>query len=772
MPVILLMSGISSRAQDLGDPEQLLKKYQTSPNDTNKVQVCLSLGSFYMFKDEKFDTDLDSAYIFLNEAQSLADKLKAENLGNAAMALTGNYYVLKGDVKRGTSLSKKAIDYFHSNKNFLQEALTWKQLGNSIADTNAHYAQQKLHNYDNARLLFIQLNQPAQTAETLEQIALCNARQKKIDTAEHIMRQAIEIYKSINSDKTLDAYNTLAEISEYQSDLHRQLMYRIELVKLMETTGDTANAASYYAKLALAYAHVSMYSESLVMIKKAIDLLKRDKLYDDFYGDLSLAIFDYIELGKADSALVYLLKTTKEVPPQHLAHEVDLNDMLGKCYAAMKQYAKAEGHYLRMMKLFESTQTNLFYSKPEQMTIDFIHYNQVIGNYYITTGEYKKAGVYFGKILNLKNGNIRPITLSKVHLMQFKVDSASHNYVAAIRHYQRYKEIQDSLFNVARAQQIQELNIKYETEKQTQDLQLKQQSIAALTSQTRAQQADLRRAGLTRNIIIASSILLLALAYIGYRIKLRHNLQLQVQQQEINTRNTRLRELLTAQEQLVVEKEWLLKEIHHRVKNNLQIVISLLNTQSKYLDNTEAIKAIAESRHRMQAMSLIHQKLYQSENTTFVNMHDYISELTKYLQESFDNGKPIDFNLNIDQIELDIAEAIPLGFILNETITNAIKYGFRNKEKGCIAITMRITNAKRIFLEIADNGDGLPDHFDITKSTSMGMRLITGLVKQINGQLHITNKNGVSIQISFDTNTRLKSMEAEPERAKTAVIYE
>lgn len=737
------------------EEDELFNKYNSAENDSSKLAACIDLSSYYLFKANRLDTDLDSALKFLNQSQRLAIRVPDKNMGIAATALLGNYYVIKGQWSRGNSLSKKAINSYHSNKNYLQEANSWNQLGNSIADTNSFYAQQKLQSFENARQLFIHLGLSMEATETLQRIAISYARQNRFDTAENIMRQVIQFYKPLNNGKMLDAYNTLAEISEYQSDQHKQLKYRLEQVEQMEATADTANAAYYYAKLALIYAHVSMYKESLATILKAIEILKQKKQYDDLYGDLSLAIFDYIELGKPEAALAYLLKSSKEVPPQDLAHEVDLNDMLGQCYAAMKQYAKAEQHYLTMMSLFNTTQNSNLYSSNEQKIIDFIHYNQILGNFYVTTGQYKKAGIYYHKILELPSINIRPITLSKVHLMQFKVDSASNNFISAIRHYQRFKQLEDSLFNIAKNQQIQELNIKYETEKQGKDLQLKQQNIAALTSQTQLQQADLKRAAFTRNVIIVSSLLLLVLAYLGYRVKQRHNRQLQAHQLEINTQNEQLRKLLSIQEKLVIEKEWLLKEVHHRVKNNLQIIISLLETQATFL-NDDALIAIQNSQHRIYAMSLIHQKLYLYEDSSSINMAVYLSDLLAYLQECLDTKSSIIFKTDFDEVELDITQAIPIGLIFNEAITNSIKYAFPKDVKGEIETAMKQEKDGKVRLLIADNGIGLPPGWEEKMNNSLGLKLMRGLSEDIPASFKVETTHGTKLIITFEKQAVLK----------------
>ncbi|HJY13883.1 MAG TPA: sensor histidine kinase, partial [Flavobacterium sp.] len=149
-----------------------------------------------------------------------------------------------------------------------------------------------------------------------------------------------------------------------------------------------------------------------------------------------------------------------------------------------------------------------------------------------------------------------------------------------------------------------------------------------------------------------------------------------------------------------------MKEIHHRVKNNLQTVISLLNSQSAYLDNDMALSAIKNSQHRIHSMSLIHQKLYNAENISTINMPNYIKELVEYLKESFNTGQRIRFEINVAPLELDVAQAVPLGLILNEAITNSIKYAFPDDRNGMVYIKLESTADKRYLLAISDNGIG------------------------------------------------------------------
>jgi two-component sensor histidine kinase len=163
---------------------------------------------------------------------------------------------------------------------------------------------------------------------------------------------------------------------------------------------------------------------------------------------------------------------------------------------------------------------------------------------------------------------------------------------------------------------------------------------------------------------------------------------IQKQQNEINAKNQSLRKLVNEQKDLIAEKEFLIKEVHHRVKNNLQILMSLLNSQSGYTSNTDALQIIQNSQHKLHSISLIHQKLYSDSDLTHINMNSYITDLVFYFKDSFDTQN-ISFVLDIDEILMDVNVSVPIGLILNEAITNSIKYAYEYNTKGNIYIRMK-----------------------------------------------------------------------------------
>jgi PAS domain S-box-containing protein len=200
----------------------------------------------------------------------------------------------------------------------------------------------------------------------------------------------------------------------------------------------------------------------------------------------------------------------------------------------------------------------------------------------------------------------------------------------------------------------------------------------------------------------------------------------------------------------LVEKETLLKEIHHRVKNNLQIISSLLNLQSGYLKDSEAIEILRESQNRVRSMALIHERLYRSDDFTNINFNKFLQDLTNILQSSYYNiAGAVSIELNLEQIYLSIGIAIPLGLLINEIISNSFKHAFVEKKDGKIVIQM-LRKENKIFLSIKDNGVGIPVNLNIEESETLGFKLVCSLISQIEADIELKRDNGTEVVISFN----------------------
>ncbi|OFX81238.1 MAG: hypothetical protein A2X12_00635 [Bacteroidetes bacterium GWE2_29_8] len=196
------------------------------------------------------------------------------------------------------------------------------------------------------------------------------------------------------------------------------------------------------------------------------------------------------------------------------------------------------------------------------------------------------------------------------------------------------------------------------------------------------------------------------------------------------------------------EKEVLLKEVHHRVKNNLQIISSLLSLQARYLKDKDSEWILKEAQNRVHAMALIHQKLYQTENLSHLDMSIYISDLINNYKYSLPDASSITFEKQLENVVLDIDKAIVCGLVINELIINSIKYAFPDKN-GNIKIELYKNNVDKIILKISDNGIGLPKGIDIENAETLGLNIVNRLIKSINGEINLTIENGTYYTLSF-----------------------
>jgi two-component sensor histidine kinase len=177
--------------------------------------------------------------------------------------------------------------------------------------------------------------------------------------------------------------------------------------------------------------------------------------------------------------------------------------------------------------------------------------------------------------------------------------------------------------------------------------------------------------------------------------------------------------------------------------------MSLLDSQADFLQDGKALAAIQESQQRVYAISLIHQKLYQSENLAMIEMDTYISEVVSYICESFDVQGRIQFYISVAPLKLDVAIAIPLGLVINEAVTNSLKYAFPQARTGQVSITLNQVDADRYLLTITDDGIGLGKDFDINATRSLGMTLMKGLSQQLGGNLKVEGVAGLKVSLLF-----------------------
>ena len=200
---------------------------------------------------------------------------------------------------------------------------------------------------------------------------------------------------------------------------------------------------------------------------------------------------------------------------------------------------------------------------------------------------------------------------------------------------------------------------------------------------------------------------------------------------------------------LLNEKEVLLKEVHHRVKNNLQVISSILNLQSSYVKDQMTLDILRESQNRIKAMSFIHESLYRSDDFSYVNFSSYINSLSSNLVQTYIiKHANIDLELDLGDVNLNLDQAIPCGLIINELVSNSIKYAFPFNRKGKIRIEL-IKEGNKINLKVSDNGVGLPDNLDVENTDTLGLQLVYTLVSQLDGDIQMITKKGTTFLFNF-----------------------
>lgn len=210
---------------------------------------------------------------------------------------------------------------------------------------------------------------------------------------------------------------------------------------------------------------------------------------------------------------------------------------------------------------------------------------------------------------------------------------------------------------------------------------------------------------------------------------------------ELQDSNTKLGEAL-------VEKDVLIKEIHHRVKNNMQIIVSILDLQATGLKSKKQVEVFKEIRNRVKSMSLIHEDLYKSQDFVHINFKNYITNLVNMLIRTYrDTNANIVLDLDVEDVSIDLNKAIPCGLILNELISNSLKYAFKGRTSGKLTISLR-KNGK-YELTVKDNGAGFPSNIDFKNTTSLGLRLVNILTNQIDGEISLNSSNGSEFKIMF-----------------------
>ncbi|PQV50346.1 two-component sensor histidine kinase [Jejuia pallidilutea] len=517
-------------------------------------------------------------------------------------------------------------------------------------------------------------------------------------------------YQLLGNDKKkiADTYRTLAidYINVRKLDKSQDVLFKA--IALYETLEDELGLASAYRTLGSLHQVMEDFQKSVDYTLKAIPILEKNKKYASVAIAQFNLIIGYGELGefdKAYNAADYCLNLVKTKASEEIFIPVRAHSYRGEVYVKAKDYKNALKDFI---KAWELCVANIGEERCAT-------YRTEIGQVYLLQNNYKKA------LEHLSAGVKAYEDKGQSSIIQQYLDLAETyaklgNFEKALFYKDKanansQKALEDKIANLEA-----ETIVKYETGKKDE----------AIASQALLIEQKSKAQSLIFAVALLLGLLLLSLLYFF-------------------NKNKKATKIIRAKN---AENELLLKEIHHRVKNNLEMVKSLIALQSAQIEDAATKDAMIASQNRVQSMGIIHQKLYQGNNLGSIEMKDYFLNLSEGILDTFNAEDKVQIKCAMDHLNLDVDTAVPIGLIVNELLTNALKYAFPENKKGEISISLEKFKSNHLKLKVSDNGVGKINGM-APKGTGFGSQLVNLLTQQLNGKMVERSEKGTLIEFDF-----------------------
>lgn len=543
-------------------------------------------------------------------------------------------------------------------------------------------------------------------AEAYNNIGTVRIELSEYDTAISLFQKAIEYHQELDNKRGMAmALNNIGHIERLRGNYEQATSALLEALSLNEEIGNEEGIASNTINLGIVFSNLKQVDKAIEYYRKAIppaQKLNRLRSLGNIYNNISIELRKRNQL---DSALSYQKKSI-----QYRLEANALSDLAGSYsnLGILYFYLNQRDSTMILFKKVLETYQELGNKKEIARSYFNIAELHRMEKRFDLAQEALKQSLKAAKAANSK-AQIRDATKGLA-----KVNASMGNFEVAYNNRLEYETYNDSLLNENNNRAITELTQKYDTEK-------KDKQIAELEIEQQKAELALIKSNNERNLLIAAATIILSIAillFVFFRQKRKS----------------------------LAEKELLLKEIHHRVKNNLQVISSLLNLQADSLESDIAKDAVKEGQNRVKSMALIHQKLYSAEDVRGVDVQDYLENLSKELFKAFgvDEDK-INWKVNTNGLKLDIDTIIPLGLIINELITNSIKYAFEGNESGLLEIQMK-EEGESLNVVVSDNGKGF-DEKALLNSNAFGWKMIQSLSRKLKASVVVTAENGTRVDL-------------------------
>jgi two-component sensor histidine kinase len=503
--------------------------------------------------------------------------------------------------------------------------------------------------------------------------------------------------------------NTFYTLGEYNTSLKIFL----EAEKYFSETKDTSILANVYNGMAAASENSGNDTITLKYFTRAYELFNVQK--DARRSALALNNMGNIYVQRKDypKAIEYMEEAFTLIEgSQFPEYKAVLGVNLANAFKESNDLNKADSIYQ-----FVLSQLN-----EKDDTYNYLNATKGLGEIQLLKNNFNDAVTYLEKAKTLSQNNNFMVNRDEIYYSLYLAYNKTNNPREALEALRNYTSLRDSIFTVEKDKNLAEALQKFEAEKK--DIELAQ-------TQLKLERQSLQK----RNFLIISiaAILLAAIAFWFLYFKSKTNRILKDQKNTIQS--------------ALKEKEMLLKEIHHRVKNNLQVIASLLNLQSRTIEDQQAKDAIKEGQNRVKSMALIHQNLYQTEHMNSMEVGDYIGKLGESLFNSYNvDENKVTFNIDTEPLHLDVDTLIPLGLILNELLSNALKHAFPEERKGEINVVFKKEQGD-LLLSVQDNGVGYSSTNPNLKKKSFGMTLIDAFSEKLNAAVEVLEQGGTIINI-------------------------
>jgi two-component sensor histidine kinase len=711
-----------------------------STSFTSRNQALIDLANLYYNKPRKRYKDLDRAADYVRRVD-VTNGSPRQVIKQQATFLLALVAIDKKDLNRAEKLLEHLDGRFKMDLQ-LRLAYAYCEADNDIKNDD----WSKAINLAN-RVIDLSIKIRDVTRELLgcQLIALVHAKQldpnaekELLDVAEHLKKVGISYYPS--------TYAALSEYNYYLGDQSRALFYSLQAIKSMAVTKNYSRAGDIFTNHAIMCTDNDDHTKAMFYIQLAIKHYSQRAGRYNLSDPLFLFNTEYIygKTGNYKDDLSRIKKLLASATPQTISDHIYHNVIMGCVYRRMKKYKTCEIYYKRAYAISKKHGLHLYRTTAS------------LGQLYTDSKQFAKARPLLYEVLQFPETLHDNSVNRHLHYMTFLTDSATGHYQEAIKQLSLASSM--SYFNLTRSREseVQRLRIAFEAQQKEDEIKIKNQNIKLLSQNAKIQEERIRIANL--NTVIASIVVLFlfvisALIFSKYRQNRRNSRAIEYKNSIITDKNQLL-------EHLLHEKEWLLKEVHHRVKNNLHTIFCLLESQGAFLDN-DALKALQTSQHRIYAMSLIHQKLYQSDDITTIDMKSYLAEFLLFLAESFETSDRIRIVQEIDSIKMPSTQAVPLALIINESVTNAFKHAFPGNLSGIIHVKLQ-QQADTLVLTVEDDGigwnEGVYNH-----QNSLGIQLMKGLSEDLGAKIHFDYHEGTRISLVMN----YKLIEEE----KTAISY-